>query len=195
MAVGTTNGGNIQQTSDTNDSNPQPVPMWSAYNSIRHQYVRHNVAENDQVHTLPLINFPAHEWTTLTTALTQFHNLTKIVTTKEDSATNNPILMWCNMDLYKRMEKMSILEIDLSDKSIASPGPFHTVLCALRCLEAMLESSGLDEAGMAGLYSSVTTIQILTGKHHNRALEYLCRSCLICGLNLFSNTIQISTWN
>ena len=36
----------------------------------------------------------------------------------------------------------------------------------------MLDSSGLDEAWVeADLYSTVTTAQILSGKHHNRALD------------------------
>lgn len=75
------------------------------------------------------------------------------------------------MDLYKHIQKRSILEPDLSDKFITSQGPFHIVLCALRCLGSTLESSGLDESWIeAGLYSSVTTAQILEGSHHSRAL-------------------------
>ena len=58
------------------------------------------------------------------------------------------------------------------DNIIASPGPFHIVLCALWCLGVTVESSGLDAAWIeAGLYSSVTVVQILNGKHHNRALD------------------------
>ncbi len=55
---------------------------------------------------------------------------------------------------------------------LSFPGPFHIILCALRCLGATVESSGLDAAWIeAGLYSSVTVVQILNGEHHNRALD------------------------
>ena len=51
--------------------------------------------------------------------------------------------MWLDMDLYKRVRKLAFLEHQFQDNIIASPGPFHIVLCALRCLGA---SSGLDMA-------------------------------------------------
>jgi hypothetical protein len=83
-----------------------------------------------------------------------------------------PALVWLDMDLYKRVRKIPFLDPQFSGRIIESPGPFHTVLCALRCLGVTLESSGLDQAWVeADLYSNVTFIQILNGKHHNRALD------------------------
>ncbi len=85
---------------------------------------------------------------------------------------SEPALVWLDMDLYKRVRKLSFLDHWFQDNIIASPGPFHIILCALRCLGATVESSGLDAAWIeAGLYSSVTVVQILNGKHHNRALD------------------------
>ena len=150
---------------------PQPVPVWAAYNSLMR--TSHSGVDDsqklDKVHALPLINSPAHEWNTLTTALVQLNNLNQL--TKSDD-NNEPILVWLDMDLYKRVRKLSFLDLQFKDKIIACPGPFHIVLCALRCLGGTVESSGLDEAWIeAGLYSSVTVVQILNGKHHNRALD------------------------
>ena len=86
--------------------------------------------------------------------------------------TSELTLVWLDMDLYKRVHKLSFLDHQFQDNIIPSPGPFHIVLCALQCLGATVESSGLDVAWIeAGLYSSITVIQILNGKHHNRALD------------------------
>ena len=81
---------------------------------------------------------------------------------------SEPTLVWLDMDLYKRVCKLSFLDHQFQDNIIASPGPFHIVLCALRCLGATVDSSSLDGAWIeADLYSSVTVAQILNGKHHN----------------------------
>ena len=122
------------------------------------------------MHLLPLINAPAHEWTNLTTALTQLSNLNKLMV--RDNQDDEPILVWLDMDLYKIVRKLSFLDLQFQANIIPSLGPFYVVLCALGCLGATLESSGLDEAWIeAGLYSSVTVLQILNGQHHNRALD------------------------
>jgi hypothetical protein len=146
----------------------QNVTVWTAYNSLlRTSAPNTEFMKLDKVHALPLINAPAHEWTTLTTALTQLSNLNKLMAS--DNQDNEPILVWLDMDLYKRVRKLSFLDLQFQGNIITSPGPFHVVLCALRCLGVTLESSGLDEAWIeAGLYSSVTVAQILNGKHHNR---------------------------
>lgn len=85
-------------------------------------------------------------------------------------------LSWLLVRHYHRNRanprKLSFLDLQFQANIIQSPGPFHVVLCALLCLGAALESSGLDEAWIeAGLYSSVTVVQILNRKHHNRALD------------------------
>ena len=103
------------------------------------------------------------------TALLQLHNLNQLMRTEDNS---EPTLVWLDMDLYKRVRKLSFLDHQFQDNIIASPGPFHIGLCALRCLGATVESSGLDGAWVeADLYSSVTVAQIPNGKHHNRALD------------------------
>ena len=153
---------------------PQPVPVWAAYNSLictSHLEVNDSY-KLDKVHALPLINSPAHEWTTLTTALVQLYNLNQLMRTDDRFDNSEPALVWLDMDLYKRVRKLAFLDHQFQDNIIASPGPFHIVLCALRCLGATVESSGLDMAWIeAGLYSSITVVQILYGKHHNRALD------------------------
>ena len=84
-----------------------------------------------------------------------------------------PLCVWLDMDLYKRVIKLPYLHPELyKDKWIESPGQFHIVLCALRCLGQTVEGSGLDNAWVdADIYSNVTVMQILNGKHHNRAME------------------------
>ncbi len=143
----------------------QHIPVWSAYNSIVCEATIDGSNAVDNVHTLPLINAPAHEWPSLTTSLEQLHNLNGTIC-------SGPVLVWLDMDLYKRARKIPYLDPQFSEMTIESPGQFHTVLCGLRCLGATLESSGLDQAWVdADLYSSVTVVQILNEKHHNRAID------------------------
>ena len=149
----------------------QPVPVWTAYNSLLRTSASNTESiKVDKLLALPLINSPAHEWTTLTTALTQLCNLNKL--SAQDNQENEPILAWLDMDLYKRVQKLNFLDLQFKANIIPSPGPFHIVLYALRCLGATLENSSIDEAwSEADLYSSFTVEQILNGKHNNRALN------------------------
>ena len=147
-----------------------PYLVWAAYNSL----IRKSHSDGDtpykldKVHALPLINSPAHEWTSLTTSLVQLHKLDQYKRADKFDK-NEPTLVWLDMDLYKRVRRLCFLDSKFRDNIIASPGPFHIVLCALRCLGATIESSGLDMAWIeAGLYSSVT---VANGKHHNRTLD------------------------
>ena len=48
----------------------------------------------DKVHPLPFINSPAHEWTTLTTAL---DNLNQLMRTEDRLDSNEPTPMWLDM--------------------------------------------------------------------------------------------------
>lgn len=121
----------------------QPVPVWSAYNSLLCAPAS-NTQSLDKVHPLPFINAPAHEWTIPTTALTQLCNLNRLMA--EDNQDNEPALVWLDMDLYKRVQKLNFLDTQFQDNIIPYQGPFHVVLCALRCLGAALESSGLEDA-------------------------------------------------
>ena len=77
------------------------------------------------------------------------------------------------MDLYKRVLKLAYLYPELcEDKWIVSPGQFHIVLCALRCLGQTVDGSGLNNAWVeADIYSNVTVMQMINGSHHNRAIE------------------------
>ena len=76
------------------------------------------------------------------------------------------------MAVCKHVQKTSVLHSDLCWKFFVSLGPFHIDVCALGCLGAMLESSGLDEALVeADLYSSVTSAQLFNGNHHLIALD------------------------
>ena len=52
------------------------IPVWAAYNSLltSTNTTKHELSL-DAVHSLPLINSPAHEWKTLVTSLMQLHKL------------------------------------------------------------------------------------------------------------------------
>ena len=157
-----------EQPDDTDQTSPrskQYIPVWSAYNSL---LAKEQVVDN--VHALPLINAPAHEWPTLVTSLLNLHNINVINTEPENKM---PVCVWLDMDLYKRVLKLPYLDPQLyNGKWIESPGQFHTVLCALRCLGQTVESSGLDQAWVqADIYSNVTVAQIINGKHYNRAID------------------------
>ena len=75
------------------------------------------------------------------------------------------------MDLYKRVRKLPFLQ-PFNYRSIWIELPGQICLYYLLCLGAMLEGSGLDTAWVeADIYSNVTAIQILNGKHYKRAIE------------------------
>ena len=88
------------------------------------------------------------------------------------SGANSTLVVTLDMDLYKRGVKLEYLHPEFKNKWVFSPGGFHTVICALRCLGRTIEGSGLDDAWQnADRSSSVTVSQILNGNHYNRAIE------------------------
>ena len=75
-------------------------------------------------------------------------------------------------NLYKTALKLEYLDPQFKNKWVLCAGAFHTVLCALRCLDRTIEGRGLDEALQgADMYSSVTVTQVINGNHNNRAVE------------------------
>ena len=138
----------------TGNTREQPVPLWAAYNSLLVS-PGETTCDTDKAYAMPLINYPAHEWKTLTTSLMQLHKLNTLVTGPES---RRPLCVWMDMDLYKRALKLQYLQPELyKDKWIESPGQFHIVLCALRRLGQTIEGSGLDDALVdSDIYSSVT---------------------------------------
>ena len=81
------------------------------------------------------------------------------------------VLVTMNMDLYKKALKLEHLNEMYSEKWMLSPGGFHIVVCALRCLGRTIEHSGLDEAWNRSLYSSTINTQIINVKHYNPAIQ------------------------
>ena len=83
------------------------------------------------------------------------------------------ICVWLDMDLYKRVLKLPYLLPDLyKEKWIESSGQFHITVCALRYLGRTVEGSGLEDMWVqADIYSNVTVMQIINGKHYNHAIE------------------------
>jgi hypothetical protein len=146
---------------------PELVPVWSAYNSLKNRRPFIESAVIDKPYALPIINAPAHEWTTLVTTLDQLCRLNELV-----SGDGTKLVVTFDMDLYKRVLKLEQLDLQYKDKWVVCPGAFHTSLCALRCLGKTIEGSGIDEAWVeADMYSSVTVNQIINGNHYSRAVE------------------------
>ena len=123
----------------------------------------------DKSYSLPIINAPAVEWRTLITALENMYKLNKLVCA--DSTSHTKVLVTMDMDLYKKALKLEYLNEMYSEKWMLSPGGFHIVICALRCLGRTIEHSGIDESWNRSLYSSTTVTQIINGKHYNRAIQ------------------------
>ena len=78
------------------------VPVWSANNSLL-AFPGSTSYEIDKVYAIPLINYPAHEWKTLTTSLLQLHKLKPLVTEPEN---RKPLCVRMDIDLYKRALKL-----------------------------------------------------------------------------------------
>ena len=155
--------------SEENHEIPQPIPVWAAYNSLicKSHLDGDTPYKLDKVHALPLINAPAHDWTTVTTSLMQLRKLDQYMRTDKFDKVE-PTLVWLDMDkrtiVQKGAQTLFIRQQVPRQHIIASLGPFHIVLCALSCLGATIESSGLDMTWIeAGHYSSVTVAQILNG--------------------------------
>ena len=154
----------------TDQYGDQQVPVWSAYNSILNKpptFIQDTSTGIDKVYTLPIINAPAHEWSTLVTTLDQLYKLNVLV-----SGSERTLVVTFDMDLYKRVLKLEYLDSQYKNKWVVCPGAFHTSLCAIRCLGKTIEGSGIDEAWVeADMYSSVTVNQIINGSHYSRSLE------------------------
>ena len=88
-----------------------------------------------------------------------------------DNRSPHKVLVTLDMDLYKKAIKLEYLNEIYSEKWMLSPGGFHIIICALRCLGRIVEYSGIDEALTRTLYSSITVTQIINGKHYNRAIQ------------------------
>ena len=157
----------IISNNETEMSN-QLVPVWSAYNSLAS--LKENEQLIDEMHALPLINAPPQDWQTLVTSLINIYQLNLQIVS--DEAIQPPCL-FLDMDLYKRVLKLPYLQPDrYKNKWIESPGQYHIVLCALRCLGKTVEGSGLDECWIeAELYSDTVVTQIINGQHYNRAIK------------------------
>jgi hypothetical protein len=147
----------------------QKFPVWRAYNSL----IGTATAESgdhplDHSHSLPIINAPAHEWSTLVTVLENLYKL------NEMTCPVNPgkVMVTFDMDLYKRALKLEYLDERYKGKWWLLPGAFHTSLCAVRCLGKTVEGSGIDESWFRSeLYSEVVVNQIINGSHYNHAVE------------------------
>ena len=146
----------------------QHVHLWSAYNSLVHTPDNQDALPLiDKTFSLPIINAAATEWPTLVTAWDQLTRLNTVVT-----GANSTLVVTLYVDLYKRIVKLEYLHPEFKNKWVFSPGGFHTVICARRCLGRTIEGSGLDDAWQeADMYSSVTAPQIQNGNHYNRAIE------------------------
>ena len=98
----------------------QNISVWTAYSSL-----------------LTSTNTTKHEWKTLVTFLMQLQKLNLLT---RGPGSTRPVCVWLDMNLYKRVLKLTYLYLQLyEDKWIASPGQFHIVLCALRCLGQTVE--------------------------------------------------------
>jgi hypothetical protein len=82
---------------DSQDIN-QRIPVWSAYNSLVNtpESGQESPIIVDKAYALPIINAPAHEWSTLVTTLEQLCMVNRLVS-KEDGK----LIVMFDMDLYK----------------------------------------------------------------------------------------------
>ena len=55
--------------------------------------------------------------------------------------------------LYKRVRKLPFPDPFFGGKITESPGPLHTVFCALRCVGVMLENSVWTMLGLKQMYT------------------------------------------
>lgn len=90
------------QSIDSQDVN-QRVPVWSAYNCLVNtpESGQQSPIIVDKAYALPIINAPAHEWSTLVTTLNQLCMVNRLVS-KEDGK----LIVTFDMDLYKRVLKL-----------------------------------------------------------------------------------------
>ena len=157
----------------TNSNYATSIPLWSTYNSL---------TSNDdrpltQVHMMPLINAPAHEWNTLMTILKQAYHITQSVNN------NQKTIITFDMQLYEKVIKMQMLKKPDLDNFIFRVGELHVVINALRALGTSIENSGLEDTWVeADLFSSTTVSQILQCKNLKRCLN----AHLTCQAALYS---------
>ena len=74
-------------------------------------------------------------------------------------------------DLSLQRIRLEDLHPHFKDKYIFHIGELHTVVCALRAIGSLIESSNIDDAWIcADVYGPKTTPQITTGKHTKRGV-------------------------
>ena len=73
---------------------PRWYPRLSAYSFLL-SLPGKTSCEIDNVYVMPLINYPAHEWKTLTTSLLQLHKLNSLFTGPES---RKPLCVWMDTD-------------------------------------------------------------------------------------------------
>ena len=91
----------------------QRVPVWSAYNSLVNtpESGQESPIIIDKAYALPIINAPAHEWSTLVTTLNQLCMVNRIVSKNDEK-----LIVTFDMDLYKRVLKLEYLDSQYKDK-------------------------------------------------------------------------------
>ena len=153
--------------SQPSDNSTEQIPTWRGFNSLT-VCGNENVKEKDISNSLPIINAPPKDWSTLVTVLENIYKLNKIACPDN----NEKVMVTFDMDLYKKAIKLEYIHSDYKNKWWLLPGPFHTSLCAIRCLGKTIEHSGIDEAWeKADLYGKTVINQIITGSHYNRAVD------------------------
>ena len=104
----------------------QPVPLWSAYNSLAQVPMPKDAPTAvDNVFGLSIIKAPAHEWRTLVTSLDQLYRVNELV-----SGEDSKLMVTMDMDLYKRALKLEYLDPQYKNKWVLCPRRIpHSIVC------------------------------------------------------------------
>ena len=115
---------------------------------------------------MPLLAAPAHDWSTMLTALMQAQKITAVV-----MGENHKAVFTFDLQLYERAVTLQMHKAPNLDHLVFRIGEMHSITASLRALGAAIDGSGFDEGSIeAGRYGSTTTRQILEGNHMKRAL-------------------------
>ena len=143
------------------EERPCKIPPWSAFNSLTTL-----IMSTTRIATLPLINAPAHEFTTLLTVLMQAQSInTKIV------GPNRRTVISMDLGLYLPSKQLQMSRSDL-DEIILRIGELHVVKAQIKTIGAYIDGGGISTCwDESGVFGSATSPSILDGGHINRGMD------------------------
>ncbi len=141
----------------------QDIPSWSAFNSL----VSDENLPQQRVGFLPVLPYPATEYSTIYTSLTLFEDV--LFQLKQ-----NNIAVTCDEGVYKIAKEIQLQHPHKFNNIVLCLGSFHIIKIIEGCIGKYLEGSGAVPIWTDNeIFGTNIVKQVLCGKHYKRSLTCL----------------------